>query len=116
MRILKVFTVTMFAVAVALMAFVSLPTGCTATPSTTQPSLLTGIVTFAERVALGYSQKNLNAAYTNGTVTRAQYDAAEGILVKLSDDLAAKTMTQAQVDDLINLALVDAAAIYIRSE
>jgi len=97
--------------AVLLLGILIAP-GCQAT-STTQPSIFTGFVTIAERVALGYAQKNLNAAYIAGTVTRAQYDAAEGILVKLSDDLAAGTLTQAQVDELINKALADAALIYI---
>lgn len=89
-------------------------TGCPPVPPTTQPNITNGIVTLAERFALGYAQQALNQAYTAGKVTTAQYDAAESILVQLSNDLNAGggTLTQAQVDNLINQALVDAALIY----
>jgi len=109
----SLFIAMIAALVVAAITIVTLVAGCQPATSTTQPSIFTGFVTIAERVALGYAQKNLNAAYIAGTVTRAQYDAAEGILVKLSDDLAAGTLTQAQVDDLVNKALADAALIYI---
>lgn len=98
--------------AVLFLGMLAIP-GCPTAP-TTQPSVLTGIVTLAERVALGFAQGTLNAAYASGKVTPSQYGAAEGILIKLSTDLNAGggTLTQAQIDSLINQALVDAATIY----
>lgn len=100
--------------AVLLLGLLIAP-GCQPATATTQPSITTAIVTIAERFALGYAQQALNQAYTSGKVTRAQYDAAETILVKLPTDLNAGggTLTQVQVDDLINKALADAAIIYI---
>lgn len=86
--------------------------GCANAP--VSPIISPGTVTLVEQIALDFAQGALNGAETSGKVTPAEYSAAEAILVQLDTDLTngQGTLTQAQVDQLINTALASVAAIY----